>query len=878
MQKKAISKFNIAILCAMIIIALIISAISFSFSTSQVVYASTDWTVENGTVISYTGTDSNVVVPEVYDGQAITKIGKSAFKDNQFIEEVQLRNNITQLGQRAFENCANLKKVALSSSLTKIDDYTFNECRNLSEINIPESVKVISTWAFGYCESLSSINLPLGMEEIGSATFYGCKILNNVTMPDSIKKIGTHSFRGCEKLSELRLSNNLETIPFRAFSGCSALSQLTLPSSLKSIGDEAFYQSAISVANIPSGVESIGSQAFYGCKSLKEVNLPNNIKNVGASAFYGCESIGNIVIPDSVTLIEADTFNGCKSLVSVTLSKNLTGIKDRAFNGCYKLVEIYNLSNLNLEIGATTYGNVALYAKVIHDNIDDSSLIHVDANGLVFYNQNNDSAILVDYRGDATELVLPDSFNGKAYDVGQYAFAQKSVIKKITIPNCVKVIGLNAFYKCSSTIKVFYNGTLMEWQSVQIGSGNDCLQNVEYNKVNTDTPDEYPDIGEGFSFFDKLNIIFNQFINELVSNIFVVNFLLLLLWGAILIYGGGANKNRQQRKKIFVIIACIQWVLISGLRADSVGADTENYMNIFDHHSTLSWERVFLELKNYLSTGQSSTETNMGLEPLFIIFNKAVSVITVDHVAYKFIVAIIFMLALGRYIYKYSEDPCLSFAIYGSLFFNMFSLTGYRQVLAVSLILFAFRYIRERKFWRFLLVVLLGSLIHRTNLMFILLYVMANKKITPMYLLTFIAIFLSMIVFNSQLFTIVKNVFGYDEYVGNYGFKQHTFTLLYIALTVVSFWKYKEVVGKDSKAIQYYNGLLLSWLMFPFVLESPSAMRLVYNFGFVILLLVPKIVKAFKSSKEKQIVYLAIYGLFGIQVLLSDFTYAFYWM
>ena len=267
----------------------------------------------------------------------------------------------------------------------------------------------------------------------------------------------------------------------------------------------------------------------------------------------------------------------------------------------------------------------------------------------------------------------------------------------------------------------------------------------------------------------------------------------------------------------------------------------------------------------------------MAMEPLFVLFNKLISVFTTNHVVYKFLVAIIFMWALGLYVYRYSEDPCLSFVLYGALFFNMFSLTGYRQVLSVAIVLFGFRFIKERKLLPFIGVLLIASFFHRTSLIFLLLYVLANKKMTPLYLIGLLAVLAGMIVFRQQVFTVVKVFMGYEEYVGNYGFKQQTFALLLGALTIVAVWRYPYIIKKHPSALQYYNGLILAWLMFPLAMESPSCMRLVYDFGFVLLLLVPLIVKSFETNNERLIVYGAIYALFAVHVITSGFTYAFFW-
>ena len=140
------------------------------------------------------------------------------------------------------------------------------------------------------------------------------------------------------------------------------------------------------------------------------------------------------------------------------------------------------------------------------------------------------------------------------------------------------------------------------------------------------------------------------------------------------------------------------------------------------------------------------------------------------------------------------------------------------------------------------------------------------------------AVIVFMFVFSNQIFNVLKVVMGYDEYAGNYGFKQVTFFMLLLALTVVAFIQYKKIINQESNAIQYYNGLILSWFIFPMVIEDPSALRLLYMFAFVLLPLVPLIVKSFnKTRNETFVAYVIVISVFCLQVVTSGLQYEVFW-
>lgn len=937
--KKRQSAIKVSVILILLFLTCFFALTNLSVSVNA--QDSNDYVVYDGVITKYNGSDENLTIPSIYNGETIVAIGDNAFAENASIVNVYLPDTVTTVGNEAFRDCKNLKSIRLSENLTNIGKYAFSRCVSLKEITIPgkiktlggvggyvfnecsslarvtveegvevigeftfykcsslesidlpESVNILDTWAFGHCTSLVNIDLPDNLKTVGSATFYGCTELLSINIPDSVTQIGTHSFRACEKLAYVKLPSQLKSIPFRAFSGCVSLHELSFPAPLESIGDEAFYESGLQSVKLNDALISIGNMAFYSCAELKNVSLSSKVEAIGNSAFancsalasvelsdalsaigeetfLGCISLKEIVIPNSVKSIGDSAFSGCSNILTLTLGSSLESIGALSFEKCYRLVEIYNLSDLELTLGSSENGGVALFAQSIHTDATAISHIWEDEQGFAFYKNPEKTSLLLGYYGDEIRVKLPDSCDGIEYDIARYAFFENDEISRITIPKCVKSIGDNAFNECASLRILRYAGTATAWREILVGEGNDPLSFVLFDELDESELEEKAP----FSFFGEIRTIL---LDLITNNVFLLNFILTVIWGFFLIYNGQINSDRN--KKTFIFIICIQWILISGLRADSVGADTENYMRFFDVHSKLSWKEIFTGIVSYIKSGEMGSQWYMDMEPLFILFNKVVSVFTTSHVAYKFIVAIAFMSSFGIFLYKYSKDPCLSFVLYGSLFFNMFSLTGYRQVLSVAIILFAFKYIRERKLLPFLVFLLVAFFFHKTTLVFLLLYILANKKISSLYILTTISTFLGILIFRSQIFNLIKEAMGYEEYGGNYGFRQLTFVLLLSIITIVAIWRYKYVIKDDPDALWLYNGLILSWMMVPLIIESPTCMRLVYDFGFTWLLLVPAFARSFNEKIDRIVCYTSIFLVFMMNVATSEFVYTLFWM
>lgn len=371
-------------------------------------------------------------------------------------------------------------------------------------------------------------------------------------------------------------------------------------------------------------------------------------------------------------------------------------------------------------------------------------------------------------------------------------------------------------------------------------------------------------------------------VNDLSNIIFVLNFALTILWAVVFLVPLEPNEtheSRNRRKKVFIIVCCIQWILISGLRADSVGSDTSNYMRLYELHNRMSWAEIWSTVKAYYLGIEVTADYELG----YVVFEKLIGSITPSHLFYKFIVAIIFMSALGKFIYKNSVDPFISFIVYDALMYNMFSLTGYRQVISVSLgILCGYEFIKKRRFIPFLILLVVSSLFHRSILIFIIFYFLANKKITHRYVLVATAMIAVLVVERNNVFNYVKVLVGYEQYSGTYGFAQQTFLLLLILLTIGVIICRKQIVRyaeyRGLNYAVYYNAFILTWAMFPLAMVSPTSMRLVYDFGFIsFLLLIPVLVKSFHSLTNRIIVYGFLILTFGYFIITRSPDYMFFW-
>ena len=364
-------------------------------------------------IITYDGTDPQLVIPETLQGVPVTEIGYRAFFENEVITGATLPSTIKKIGDRAFM-FTNVAAVNLPDGLEVIEEGAFAQMPNLTAINIPGSVKELPYMVFYNDVSLASITLNNGLEKIGSDVFSHCPVAALV-LPETLKELDQCSFQDCTNLASINFPANLTTIPMACFDN-TGFTTLDIPETIVSIEASAFSRCAkLTSITLPKTLttlgETFGSGIFNDCTALTEVNFAegSQITMIGAFTFNGCTSLTQITIPETVTSIEYCAFSGtgltsvdipasvkkianqafylCESLETITLHEGLTFVDSMAFTGCTSVKEI-SLPRSLTTIGNNAFGYANWSSKVenftIHGYAGTAAETYATENGFTF--------------------------------------------------------------------------------------------------------------------------------------------------------------------------------------------------------------------------------------------------------------------------------------------------------------------------------------------------------------------------------------------------------------------------------------------------------------------------------------------------------------
>lgn len=126
-------------------------------------------------LVKYFGTDSQLCVPDEFEGKPITEIGQFCFYNNQEIKMLVLPCSLKSIDRYAFTNCQNLEVVRFPNSFYKLGEQCFRKCSKLKRIKLPKKVKVIPAGCFAYCKQLSEVEVPDQLKNIHSSAFSNAK-------------------------------------------------------------------------------------------------------------------------------------------------------------------------------------------------------------------------------------------------------------------------------------------------------------------------------------------------------------------------------------------------------------------------------------------------------------------------------------------------------------------------------------------------------------------------------------------------------------------------------------------------------------------------------------------------------------------------------
>lgn len=350
--------------------------------------------------------------------------------------------------------------------------------------------------------------------------------------------------------------------------------------------------------------------------------------------------------------------------------------------------------------------------------------------------------------------------------------------------------------------------------------------------------------------------------------VYFINIFLIFAWAVVLL----KNNPNPIKKKLYCGIVALQWILISGLRHMSVGgADNYSYYARFETVKASSWKAILQENWDYIFNGLNVKD------PGYTLLTKVFQVFSNDFQVFLIFIAFVFTSLMAWWICKYSSMPEISFFIYSVLFYAFYSVTGYRQTLATALIVFlGYDYAKDRKWARFAIVSFIAFMLHKSSIVFIIYYFIANINLTLPYVSIMSVAILGVSALGIRLYGPIALALGFEEAAVEYaGGGAETYATALLLVCIATFVVYPWVKKRREDAKYLYNMMFLVTASTLLIYQQQGFMRIQQYYSLFIMIMIPELILSIEK-KYRQLAYLGVVGVLLLYLASNQPYYRFF--
>jgi hypothetical protein len=246
-----------------------------------------------------------------------------------------------------------------------------------------------------------------------------------------------------------------------------------------------------------------------------------------------------------------------------------------------------------------------------------------------------------------------------------------------------------------------------------------------------------------------------------------------------------------------------------------------------------------------------------GSEFGYYAINKILMLFTTSYHSVLILVSTILWFLFFSYICKNSPYPSISMLVFFLTFYYFRQYNGVRQLLAEAIILHGFRYIYERKFFNYCVIIAIAFCFHNTAIFLLPIYFLYNIRLNPR-MVGLIVVITKAVTSLTVKFVLPRILSGtkyyrmiYDiqSYKGGYWVSDIAVSGIVLLFCVI-------VIGFDNDNIINFN----TWLvLISFVLAInsnviPMVGRLLWYSGINLMICVPVLVEKYKRRVDKALV------------------------
>lgn len=341
--------------------------------------------------------------------------------------------------------------------------------------------------------------------------------------------------------------------------------------------------------------------------------------------------------------------------------------------------------------------------------------------------------------------------------------------------------------------------------------------------------------------------------------------LLLLFFLITILWKFFSHKDVSSDKKYLIVVFTLL-VLFLVLKSQDVGIDNGNYKKIFEYCHNLGFFELFKYGRHEIG---------------YKIYNKIISSIYYNFSFLLIVTSILSMIGVYFFMKNNSKNYIYTILIFITFNFYGYFFGIYRQVLAISILLFSIKYIKEKKLVLFLISVFIASLFHKTALIFIPIYFISNIKITKKILFLWSSLIIIFLGFKDFIISFILNYIYKPADVIGIGGEGYKMLILMIMLSFVSYHYQDKLIKQDKNNQIFINMIYVGTIIQCLSTAFGNIYRLTLYFSIAIIILIPNIIKCIENKKLRSLIVilmftsLTLYFYYNTRNLINYSPYSF---
>lgn len=266
-------------------------------------------------------------------------------------------------------------------------------------------------------------------------------------------------------------------------------------------------------------------------------------------------------------------------------------------------------------------------------------------------------------------------------------------------------------------------------------------------------------------------------------------------------------KREHIHKITFLIAVFTPAFLMLALRGSGVGEDTAMYLHMAEKAELMTW-RSLVPFGNPIIWNPDVSGSGPSVDPGYLLLLKSVMVLTGSPQFALAFCAALTCFCFALFIFNNSDDVAQSYWAFlcGGLF--MFAFNGVRQLLAIGIAINFYQLARKGHYFQALLLILLGSSLHRSALAVLLLmaadYLLKYEKAYPAVL---IVPLLTPVLVNAAypLVCMISAQFASYYKMNYWSSSVGGITLIWALMLMCAYVLYKKESSREAELLSFCN-------------------------------------------------------------------------